>query len=313
MQAFLFTVGVLIPIKVMAAEDLFRVTLLGTGNPIPTADRFGPATLVEAGSHKLLFDAGRGATIRLYQLHIPLRMVDPLFLTHLHSDHTVGVPDLWLSGWLPGPWAKRSSPLHVIGPTGTKELMDNLQRAYAADIAIRIADEKLPPDGVAVTTREFSKEGVVYDEDGVKVTAFTVDHGEHVKPAYGYRIDYGGHSAVLSGDTRFNQNVIKYGTGADVLIHEVAAVRPEIASEPAVARVMAHHTSPHDAGTVFTRAHPRLAVYTHFTLLSRPNVAPITTEELITQTRETYSGPLELGEDLMVIDVVNARISKKKE
>ena len=103
------------------------------------------------------------------------------------------------------------------------------------------------------------------------------------------------------------------GTGADVLIHEVASVRPEIASEPAVARVMAHHTSPEEAGKVFTRAHPRLAVYTHFTLLSRPNVAPITLQELVDQTRETYIGPLEVGRDLMVIDVPGARVSKTPE
>ena len=311
--AYLFTIGVLAPIQVLAAENIFRVTLLGTGNPIPTPDRFGPATLVEAGDKKLLFDAGRGATIRLYQLQIPLRVIDPVFLTHLHSDHIVGIPDLWLSGWLPGPWARRSSPLHLIGPTGTKELMTNLQRAYTADIAIRIVDEKLPPDGAAIITQEFTQGGVVYDKDGVKVTAFEVDHGEHIKPTYGYRIDYAGHSVVISGDTRFNENVIKYAAGADLLIHEVAAVRPEIASEPAVARVMAHHTSPQEAGTVFTRTHPKLAVYTHFTLLSRPNVASITTQELVTQTRETYNGPLEIGEDLMVIDVANARVIKKAE
>ncbi len=85
-----------------AAQSQFRVTLIGSGNPIPAADRFGPATLIEAGDQKLLFDAGRGATIRLWQLKIPFNKISPLFLTHFHSDHTVGIPDLWLTGWLGG-------------------------------------------------------------------------------------------------------------------------------------------------------------------------------------------------------------------
>ena len=285
------------------ASSDFRVTLLGTGIPVPQPDRSGPATLVEAGGQKLLFDAGRGATVRLFQLHIPLREVGPLFLTHFHSDHTVGIPDVWLSGWLGGPWARRATPFRVIGPAGTKDLMANLQRAYAADIKIRMADEKYPAEGVRVITDEYTVGGVVYDQDGVRVTAFEVDHGDLIKPAYGYRIDYKGRSVVISGDTRFNENVIKYGTGADVLIHEVAAVRPEMLKEVEVQRVMAHHTSPQDAGRVFRFAHPKLAVYTHLVLLARPAVPAVTTEELVAQTREVYAGPLVVGEDLMTFNV----------
>jgi ribonuclease Z len=296
-----FACGVLSPAR--AADDPFRVTLIGSGNPIPAPDRFGPATLVEAGPHKLLFDAGRGSTIRLYQLGIPFSTVDPLFLTHLHSDHTVGIPDLWLTGWLGGWFGRRAQPMHVIGPAGTKELIENLGRAYAGDIRIRIADEHYPPDGIRMLASEFTADGIVYDEDGIKVTAFEVDHGEHIKPAYGYRIDYRGHSVVISGDTRFNENVIKYGTGADVLIHEVAAARPELMKIEQVQRVIAHHTSPAEAGTVFTRAHPKLAVYTHIVLLTRPSVPPVTIPELVAQTRETYKGPLEVGEDLMTVEI----------
>jgi ribonuclease Z len=281
----------------------FRVTLIGSGTPVPAPNRFGPATLVEAGEQKLLFDAGRGATIRLWQLKIPFNKVSPLFITHLHSDHTVGIPDLWLTGWLGGPFGRRSTPFHVIGPTGTKDLMTNLERAYAADIRIRIADEHYPPEGVRIVSDEFSADGVVFDKDGVKVTAFEVDHGDAIKPAYGYRVDYKGHSIVISGDTRANANVIKYGTGADVLIHEVGAVRPELLKDQQVQRVMAHHTSPQEAGTIFTRAHPKLAIYTHLVLLERPTIPALTVDELIAQTRETYLGPLEVGEDLMTVEI----------
>lgn len=288
--------------QAVAGAD-FSVTLLGTGIPVPQPDRFGPATLVEAGGQKLLFDAGRGVPIRLFQRRVPLREIGPLFLTHFHSDHTAGIADIWLSGWLGGPWARRTTPFRVIGPTGTRDLMANLERAYAADIRIRMADEKYPAEGIRVIADEFPAEGVVHDKDGVRVTAFEVDHGDLIRPAYGYRIDYDGRSVVISGDTRFSQNVIKHGTGADVLIHEVAAVRPELLKDVQVQRVMAHHTSPQEAGRVFQLARPRLAVYTHLVLLARPGVPALTTDELGAQTRETYDGPFVVGEDLMTFKI----------
>jgi len=291
-----------------AAKSDFRVTLLGSGIPVPEPDRFGPATLVEAGGQKLLFDAGRGATIRLFQLRVPLREVGPLFLTHFHSDHTVGIPDVWLSGWLGGPWARRTTPFRVIGPTGTKDLMANLERAYAADIKIRMADENYPAEGIRVIAEEFPMGGVVYKKDGVRVTAFEVNHGDLIKPSYGYRIDYDGRSVVISGDTRFDKNVIKHGTGADLLIHEVAAVRPELLKDVQVQRVMAHHTSPQEAGRVFQLARPKLALYTHLVLLARPGVPAVTAEELVAQTRASYDGPLVVGEDLMAFNVGKAGV-----
>ncbi|HEY5063115.1 MAG TPA: MBL fold metallo-hydrolase, partial [Gemmatimonadaceae bacterium] len=110
-----------------------RVTLLGTGRPDPVMDRFGPSTLVEAGDERLLFDAGRGVSQRLWQLKIPLGSVNALFLTHLHSDHTVGIPDLWLTGWLPTPFGRRVVPLEVWGPAGTRPMMAGLREAYAWD------------------------------------------------------------------------------------------------------------------------------------------------------------------------------------
>ena len=119
----------------MTASD-FRVTLLGTGVPIPSPDRFGPCTLVEAGDQKFLIDAGRGATIRLYQLKVPIGRIDVQLLTHYHSDHTSGVPDVWLTGWLQSEFGRRTTPYRVIGPAGARELMENLERAYALDIKI---------------------------------------------------------------------------------------------------------------------------------------------------------------------------------
>src|SRR5215471_11858359 len=119
-----------------ASSTDFKITLLGTSTPNPRADRFGPSTLVEAGAEKLVFDCGRGCTIRLWQLKIPLGTVK-LFITHLHSDHTVGIPDLWLTGFAPLPYGRRNTPFEVWGPRGTAEMMSYLEKAYEADIENR--------------------------------------------------------------------------------------------------------------------------------------------------------------------------------
>lgn len=282
-----------------AAQPDITVTLLGTGSPIPLPDRFGPATLVQANGQALLFDAGRGVTIRLFQLGVPMRAVDPVFFTHYHSDHVDGLTDLWLTGWLAGPWAGRSKPLHLIGPTGVKALAAGLRQSYADDIRIRIADEHYPPEGVVLETQEFTRDGTVYEKNGIKVTAFEVNHGDLIKPAYGYRVDYNGHAVVISGDTRYNDNVIKYGTGVDLLVHEVCAARPEIENDKVMRAIIAHHTSPADAGRVFSAARPKLAVFSHIVLLAEPKVPAPTVDDIVRQTRETYQGPLVVGADLM--------------
>jgi ribonuclease Z len=281
----------------------FRITLLGTGVPTPRPERFGPSTLVEAGDRKLLIDAGRGATIRLYQLGVPLGRIDALLLTHYHSDHTSGIPDLWLTGWLGSFYARRSKPFRVIGPVGARMLMTNLEKAYAADIKIRIEDERLPLEGIATAVEEFHQDGVVYDKKGIKVIAFEVDHGDAIKPAYGYRIEYNGRAAVISGDTRYNANVIKYGAGADLLVHEVAAARPELMAEAYIQRIIAHHTTPREAGLVFRQTRPKLAVFTHIVLLGSEKVPASEIDEIVCETRQTYDGPLQVGEDLMSFEI----------
>jgi ribonuclease Z len=286
----------------MSASD-FRVTLLGTGVPIPSPDRFGPCTLVEAGEQKFLIDAGRGATVRLFQLKIPIGRIDVQFLTHYHSDHTSGIPDVWLTGWLSSHFGRRESPYRVIGPTGARDLMQNLERAYASDIKIRLADEKLPLSGIATDVTEFDRDGVVYEKNGVKVIAFEVDHGDVIKPCYGYRFEYGGRVAVFSSDTRYNQNVIAYGAGADLLVHEVASARPELMNELYIQRIIAHHSTPREAGRVFAQTKPKLAAFTHIVLLGSERIDPPTIHDIVAETRQTYGGPLIVGEDLMAFEI----------
>jgi ribonuclease Z len=271
-----------------------RITLLGSGSGPPVRLRqFGASTLVEAGGTRLLFDCGRGATIRLTQAGIPIGSIDRVFLTHLHSDHVMQIPDLLLAGWV-GPTG-RKTPLEVWGPAGTRDMMSAMEKAFAFDIHMRRdVDEKLPAAGIGVLSHDIH-EGVVFDEDGVKVTAFLVDHGP-VAPAFGYRVDYRGRSVALSGDTRASENLVKFAAGVDVLIHEaVDPVAQRAASvNPALTeRILAHHTTAEEAGQVFARVKPRLAVLSH----------AVDSEALIAQTRKHYTGPLQGPEDLLLIDV----------
>jgi ribonuclease Z len=289
-----------ISVPVSGTSD-FKVTLLGTGTHGPRPDRFGPSTLVEAGAEKLVFDCGRSCTTRLWQLKVPLGTVK-LFVTHLHADHTVGIPDLWLTGWLPMPYGGRREPFKVWGPKGTKDMMSALQKAYAANIQAP-RSFTLSQEQVGIDARDFA-EGIVYGENGVRVTAFKVTHG--AIDAFGFRVDYRGRSVVISGDMSPNENLIKYGSGADVVIHEVAAANPELLQKSdVVRRIVANHCTPEEAGKNFARIKPKLAVYTHFALFSGEGVAEVTIPDIIARTRSTYSGPLAAGEDLMQISIGN--------
>lgn len=277
-------------------RDLFRVTLLGTGAPPPLLRRFGPSTLIETGDEKFIFDAGRGAMQRLYQLGIPFADITGLLLTHHHSDHLVGFVDLWLTGWIGRPWGNRKTPLHVWGPHGTNQMMEHLPLAFAVDLRVR--SRSYPAAGAKLESEEI-KQGVVYSHNGMTISAFEVDHGGEELPAFGYRIDYRGHSAVLSGDTTFNENLIDHAQGVDLIVHEVTAASGAAAESPAqLKRIASNHSTPKQAGAVFARIKPKLAVYNHLLLFGGASA-----DDLIPATRSRYSGPLIVGEDLMQFDV----------
>ena len=284
-----------------AAEPDFaiRVTLLGTGVPVPNPRQFGSSVLVEANEVKLLFDCGRGCAHRLWNLGPQyLRDTQHVFITHLHSDHTIGMPDLYLNGWV----MLRPTGLKIYGPKKAEDLMRHIRLAYDEDIVYRVDRQisTLSRDQLEYTVTPVA-DGAEFDFDGVKVTAILVDH-HVVKPAFGYRIGYGGHSVVISGDTAFSPNLIRHSKGADVILHEVmspalenflrANYEKDMADD-----IVALHTLAPDVGRVFRESGTRLGVFTHFD--NNPSAIP----ELIEQTRETWDGRLEVGEDLMVIDI----------
>jgi ribonuclease Z len=283
------------PNAAKTADSTFRVVLLGTGSPNPRPNRFGPSILVEAGSEKLVFDCGRSCTTRLWQLGIPLGTVK-LFVTHLHSDHTVGIPDLWLTGFLTVPYGRRTGPFFVWGPAGTAAMMTKMREAYDEDIRIR-----QPTQGVEIRATDFV-EGKVYEQNGVRVTAFKVSHDDI--DAYGFRIDYRGHSVVLSGDTRPSENLVAHSHGVDVLVHEVGMGTAGAQSN----LIAALHSTPEQAGEEFSRIHPKLAVYSHFSLFGSPEP---TMDELVARTRKTYEGRLEIGEDLTTISIGDSVVVRR--
>src|ERR1043165_8278046 len=171
--------------------------------------------------------------------------------------------------------------------------MENLERAYADDIKIRHGDEKFPLSGIATDVTEFDRDGMVYEKNGVKVIAFEVDHGDVIKPCYGYRFEYSGRVAVFSSDTRYNQNVIKYGVDADLLVHEVASARPELMKEAYVQRIIGHHTTPYDCGRVFAQTRPKLGAFTPVVQFASLIVPAPSIEDMMAETRRSYDGPLD--------------------
>src|ERR1035437_3676186 len=281
-----------------------KVTLLGTGTPQPSMERFGPSILVQAGSESPLFDAGRGCLQRLRQINLSYGILNGLFLTHLHSDHIVGLPDLWLTGWL---LSSRTTGLNVFGPIGTDEMIKNLQKAFAFDIKMRIEDDKVPEEGRMLLVREI-REGVIYEKNDVKVIAFEVDHYP-VVPAFGYRIEYNGHSVVISGDTRYSENLIKFAKGTDLLIHEVVIAPDTLSKSDPDYHIFAHHTTIEQASKIFNKVNPRLAAYSHIVKLHGLNE-----QDLLKRTTANYSGRFIIGEDLMSIsigDTVSVRTWQK--
>lgn len=283
----------------LLAQEPLEITLLGTGNPRPSMERFGPSILVEAGEIDVLIDVGRGAIQRLFQIGGAEQIsdVDLVLFTHLHSDHVVGFPDLWLTGWIFG----RDRPLPVVGPPGTRSMCEHLDRAFAFDKKVRGRDDRYAAQGVALEVRDVEP-GVVHEAGGVKITAFEVDHGDGIVPAYGYRVDHGEHSAAFSGDMRYDERIVEHAKGVDVLVMEVISPEVElrraaVKSPEAVAKIISHHISEEQAGRLFARIKPRLAVYSHIV------PSPATAEDLVPPTRRTYDGPLAVGYDLMKITV----------
>jgi ribonuclease Z len=273
--------------------DSTIVVLLGTGMPRPNPEASGPATAVVVGKRVFLFDAGPGVERQLSAAHLPINGVTALFITHLHSDHTLGYPDLIFTSWVMG----RKEPLQAYGPQGLGNMTDHLLAAYAEDIAVRIEGlEHQTPDGYKVRVHEIHS-GRVYDSLGIRISALPVPHGNW-GISLAYRVDSGDRSVVISGDTRYNDELVPFAAGVDILVHEVysaARLKPEPrpGGEDWPKYMHEFHTSDVELGTLAAKIKPKILVLTHIIRMGASD------DELIAGVRAGgFRGQIVVGRDL---------------
>lgn len=281
-----------------------QVVMLGTGNPPIDPDRSGPATAIVVGDTAYLVDFGAGVVRRARSASIDrgIAALDPVrlrvaFVTHLHSDHTVGYADLILTPWVVG----RKAPLEVYGPAGIEAMTEHLLAAYQADFETRMKDRPLYsraiPEARAVNARKVQP-GVVYKDANVTVTAFAT---KHTMESYGYRFDAPDRSIVISGDTNPAEATIDACRGCDVLIHEVLTEEWLSRRPDFKAYASQFHTTTTQLIELATKAKPKLLVLYHASLSLRPAVdTERSTPAKLLDEMSAYGGRVVVARDLDV-------------
>lgn len=291
--------------------DGLHLYLCGSGSPLPDPARAGPCIGVLAGERAFLFDVGGGSIRRLTRMGFPTGRTEKLYLSHLHSDHFDGLGELMVGAWVGG---SRSSPLPVAGPPGVAEITDGFNAAYRIDSTYRMAHHGprvanpagygLAPEVIDLPAGPGAR-AVLLDEGDLQITAFLVNHSP-VEPAYGFRIDYKGRSAVISGDTVYSDNLVSVAEGADILFHE--ALNPEMVAamsqaagaagaaplSKVFADILDYHASPVDAARAAEAAGAeRLVIYHIVPPLPSKLLYPV----FLKGTGAAYAGRIDVGED----------------
>lgn len=282
--------------QALSPSEITQVVLLGTGTPNAEPDRWGAALAVVVNGTPYLVDAGAGVVRRASAAHekgvqgLEVKRLGTLFLTHLHSDHTVGLPDLIFSPWV----LERTAPLRIFGPTGTAAMAHHLSQAYQEDVAVRIGGaEPANETGQEVRVTEIQP-GVVYEDENVRVIAFPVAHGDW-RQAFGFRFETPDRVVVVSGDTGPTEAVATHCDGCDILVHEVYSQAGFEGRAPEWQAYHARaHTSAPELGRIASRARPRLLVLTHQLLWGS------TPDALVAEVRSTFDGSVVYGNDLDV-------------
>ena len=274
-----------------------KIVFLGTGTPAPTPTTMGPSVAIVVNGTSYIVDAGVGLVRRAQDATergvkgLEMKNLRTVFLTHLHSDHTLGLPDLIETPWIMG----RTQPLVVYGPKGTRAMMSHLVQAWSADNDIRINGlEHRSATAMRVTTHEIEP-GVVYRDSNVKVTAFLVKHGSW-KQSFGFRFDTPDRSIVISGDASPSESVVKACNGCDVLIHEAYSQMGYDASDAAWRTyARAFHTSIEELATLAGRAKPKLLILNHQMYFGRPKD---NYDTMLAELHSKYSGAVASAKDL---------------
>ena len=304
--------------RTASLPDGLHVALCGTGSPLPDPDRAGACTVVIAGRHIVVVDAGEGGARNIALMGIPNGRIDALFLTHFHSDHIDGLGPMMLLRWT---GFGATSRLPIYGPPGVDRVVAGFDAAYALDAGYRTAHHGsviAPPSGaggeampLALPPRGSLDRIVVYDRDGLRVSAFRVDHGP-VDPAVGYRFDYKGRSVVLSGDTTATPALVAAARDVDLLVHEglqpklvglmtTALTSRGIVGTAQITRdILDYHASPEMVAREAQAAGARFVVFSHII----PQVPSRTMyPAFLGEARTLYDGPIVVGEDGMLFSL----------
>jgi ribonuclease Z len=275
--------------------------------PKSTIERSKPAQVILAGDKAFLVDCGGGTVERLLRAGMPPERILDVFITHHHSDHNSGFADFFVSGWTGSQFEGRAEPLNVYGPSNTRSIMASLMKHLEWDIYLRVTQVNNDPNGGKVNYYE-NDSGVIYDEGGITVTAFSVDHGI-VNPAVGYKFEYNGKSIVISGDTRPCENMVRYSEGADVLVHE-AYSKPwtdmgmkkfpgdKAKLKAAIEGVTKYHSSTFEVAEIAQKARVKHLVFTH--LMPSPSPVWYFEKQWVKGVSDIYKGKVTVGRDLMV-------------
>jgi len=296
-------------------EDGLHAVLTGTGSPIADIKRAGPSVAVQAGNKLFIVDTGDGSSRNLQAAGLNIGKVDAVFFTHFHSDHIGGLGEMMLQRWATS-GAHEQLPIH--GPVGTTVVVEGFEIAYVLDKGYRIAhhgEKTFPPSGAGGKAIEFDlgkdplASKVIYDIDGVKVTAFNVNHAP-VYPAVGYRFDYKGRSLVISGDTVYTENLVNQSKNTDVLICEalnqdlVNIVNENLAvgttAKKITKDILTYHMTPEKAAEIASRSNILYLVLTH---IIPPLPSAIFKKVFLGNAKKIYKRKIDIGRDGMLISL----------
>ena len=291
----------LLLLLISTASASTKLFILGTGTPNPNPERMGSSYLVLANDEPYLFDYGTGVVRRIaafstswggkYQA-LEVENLKYAFLTHIHSDHTLGLADLIITPWIMG----RSEPLKIFGPKGAKNMHTNIIKAYQPDIDYRIyGTQPQNSTGYKVIFNEL-KDKFVYQDENIKVTAFLNDHGD-LQESYGFLIETTDKKILISGDTAMSKNLISYGENLDYLIHEIYSQKGFNNKTPDWQKYhQAHHTGPKEVAEIANLLQPKSLILSHILFWGSSE------QEILDEVKTFYSGKIIVAEDGMIFE-----------